>query len=383
MTKEEYAKLLQSDYWKGYSFSLIKERNFTCEDCGRKFLNERNKLQVHHLVYRDVNPWSYKPEELVVLCEDCHKKRHGIRDEQIYPKYSQTNEDGYVRSYSYSTDIKTEKGYDSPDAYGSTNGGLRGYEYVSHRSSQRQVGSNKRGVFIALSIVLLFPILFLVLAFCLVKSTHDEIPEQPFEEDVVETTDAKKNESATSYKSGGKSLNGKEDNVIDIDDSGIEPLTDDETLSDESCGEDISDRFGSSTKNDFARTEESTLENLERKNHADVVKRAQRAGVSTEESTLENLERKNHADVVKRAQRAGVSTEGSTLEILDRINHADVVKRAQRAGVSTEGSTLEILDRINHADVVKRAQRAGVSTDGSTLEILERITKKQSEKYNR
>ena len=59
MTKEEYERLLKSDYWKGYSYSLIKERNFTCEDCGRRFYGERNKLQVHHLVYRDVNPWSY------------------------------------------------------------------------------------------------------------------------------------------------------------------------------------------------------------------------------------------------------------------------------------------------------------------------------------
>ena len=78
MTKDEYRNLLQSDYWKGYSYSIIKERKFTCEDCGRVFLNERNKLQVHHLVYRDVMPWSYKPEELIVLCGECHKKRHGI-----------------------------------------------------------------------------------------------------------------------------------------------------------------------------------------------------------------------------------------------------------------------------------------------------------------
>lgn len=78
MTKEEYESLLQSDYWKGYSYSLIKERNFTCEDCGRSFPNMRNMLQVHHLVYRDTNPWSYKPEELIVLCKECHQKRHSI-----------------------------------------------------------------------------------------------------------------------------------------------------------------------------------------------------------------------------------------------------------------------------------------------------------------
>lgn len=93
MTKEEYEKLLQSDYWKGYSYSLIKERNFTCEDCGRSFPNMRNMLQVHHLVYRDANPWSYKPEELIVLCKECHQKRHGIYpDEEVILEEETTNE---------------------------------------------------------------------------------------------------------------------------------------------------------------------------------------------------------------------------------------------------------------------------------------------------
>ena len=94
-------------------------------------------------------------------------------------------------------------------------------------------------------------------------------------------------------------------------------------------------------------------------------------------STLEIMERKNHAEVVKQAKRAGVCTEGSTLEIMERINHAELVKQAKRAGVSTEGSTLEIMERINHAEVVKQAKRAGVSTEGSTLEIMERINRKE------
>lgn len=96
-------------------------------------------------------------------------------------------------------------------------------------------------------------------------------------------------------------------------------------------------------------------------------------------TTLEDLERRNHAEVVKEAQRVGVSTEGTTLEILERINHAEVVKEAQRIGVSTEGTTLEILERINHAEVVKEAQRIGVSTEGTTLEIMERINRKEME----
>ena len=107
MTKEEYERLLKSDYWKGYSYSIIKERNFTCEDCGRQFLNERNKLQVHHLVYRDVKPWSYKPEELIVLCEDCHRKRHGIAS-PTPPKVSPTN-----KILGYSSGNYDKGGYNS------------------------------------------------------------------------------------------------------------------------------------------------------------------------------------------------------------------------------------------------------------------------------
>ena len=65
------------------------------------FPNERNKLQVHHLAYRDANPWSYDPDELVVLCEECHKKRHGLISDPTpveEPKAPET--DNYTRSYS-------------------------------------------------------------------------------------------------------------------------------------------------------------------------------------------------------------------------------------------------------------------------------------------
>ena len=76
-------------------------------------------------------------------------------------------------------------------------------------------------------------------------------------------------------------------------------------------------------------------------------------------------------------------SELSTLEIMERRNHANVVKQAQKTGVSTEGSTLDIMERINHANVVKQAKRAGVSTEGTTLEIMERINRKNLERLNR
>jgi len=124
----------------------------------------------------------------------------------------------------------------------------------------------------------------------------------------------------------------------------------------------------------------STSEILDRRTHANVVRRAREVGVSTEGSTSEILDRITHANVVKRAREVGVSTEGSTSDILDRITHANVVKRAKEVGVSTEGSTSDILDRITHANVVKRAREMGVSTEGSTSDILDRITRKNLEK---
>ena len=71
--------------------------------------------------------------------------------------------------------------------------------------------------------------------------------------------------------------------------------------------------------------------------------------------------------------------EMSTLEMLERKNHANAVESAKRAGVSTEGSTLDILERISHANAVESAKRAGVSTEGSTLDILEKISRKHLE----
>ena len=78
MTKEEYKSLLNSDYWRGYSYAIVKERDWTCEDCGKKFKYQRNMLNVHHLTYHNDNkPWQYDKEELLLLCKDCHAKRHG------------------------------------------------------------------------------------------------------------------------------------------------------------------------------------------------------------------------------------------------------------------------------------------------------------------
>lgn len=162
MTKEEYEGLLKSDYWKGFSYSLIKERNFTCEDCGRSFYNQRNKLQVHHLVYRDINPWSYKPEEMVVLCEECHKRRHGIiTTPETYANttYNHNANGDYTKTYSYSSESKKE-GALHTDTFGDTEwtGGNRNYYSNYSNFSNQKIPT-------VLKLFFLIPFCFFVLIF--------------------------------------------------------------------------------------------------------------------------------------------------------------------------------------------------------------------------
>lgn len=339
MTKEEYERLLQSDYWKGYSYSLIKERNFTCEDCGRRFENERNKLQVHHLVYRDVNPWSYKPEELIVLCEECHKKRHGIMTDSK-PAYDSTDtEENWLQTYH------------------STRSGSSTYErdpYVYPMEKNNRF-SNKRILFGILVLVALFFGISKIIDSSSTEKVYDaqqETVQQVDEDnwDIPELTTTK----TTSRKTSGK----KKDNYNN---------------------KEVTKKPGSL----LTQEEEELNSPVEsREVYGSQSKKSEATKPKKELSTLELLEKRQHEDVVRQAKRAGVSAEGSTIDILERIQHADVIKQAKRAGVSSEGSTIEILERIQHADVVKQAKRAGVSTEGSTIEILERIQRKELEKYN-
>ena len=383
MTREEYERLLQSPYWKGYSYSLIKERNFTCQDCGRSFPNERNKLQVHHLVYRDASPWSYDPDELVVLCEECHKKRHGIIPETAPVEESKALEtDNYTRSYS--SDYNTSETDVRPIT--------RRYPTYYPRKRKKRTG--------VLAFVCLLAA-FLIFANPGAKKTEDnKVSSTPAK------TAVKNNQKKT--KKVTPVVNNK---PIKITESGSTPIisAQEVVLPNEPVKESVRDVVGEPSIDqtteiqsldlpptidisgdvpvEVAKPTEpvdesrelTTLELLERKNHENAVRMAQRAGVSTEGTTAEILERITHANAVKQAQRAGVSPEGSTSEILERVTHASAVKQAQRAGVSAEGTTSEILERVNHASAVKQAQRAGVSTEGTTSEILERITRKNLE----
>ena len=342
MTKEEYERLLQSDYWKGYSYSLIKERNYTCEDCGRSFPNERNRLQVHHLVYRDVNPWSYKPEEVVVLCEECHKRRHGLLPEPEPKPEIRAEAESVNQSQTTSYD-RSEGRYNHDDGHGQND------PFTNESRGRKKI--------IALGAALV--------AFLHGKGDTDS--RYPYDEEVYgETPVHETKESSPASQPRARSAGTESGTAKSVarpaakDDLpvGLEPIPEIK-----------------------AEAEELTKVELAAEKVKDPAK-PESAGTQREKSTLEILEERNHTNAVEQARRAGVSTEGSTLEILERINHANAVEQGKRAGVSTEGSTLDILERINHANAVEQARRAGVSTEGTTLEILERINRKNLEKYS-
>ena len=325
MTKEEYERLLKSDYWKGYSYSLIKERDFTCEDCGRRFYNERNKLQVHHLVYRDVNPWSYNPDEVVVLCEECHKKRHGLAFEPEQTTfYSQTHFSENKKKYTNSTDRESIRVFSS-----------RNSDRTESPHTHYPIEPEPRNRFklkYVLYGMLLF--VFVIIGRGMFNNQKTLTSNRPSYENNIHSTD-----EVTSKSS----------------DEPTEALTKRAKSSKEM-------KAPSSTERGVSV--ETAMPDVPVRSNA----------VETE---IEVQDGANEVEVEEKPLR-----ELTSLEILERRNHDDAVRRAQRAGVSTEGSTIDILERINHADVVKRAKRIGVSTEGTTIEILERINRKDMEKYN-
>lgn len=69
-----YNEQLKNKKWKAFRDFIFVVRGCKCEMCG---ITE--KLQVHHPNYiRGRKAWEYTCNEVVVLCEQCHRKTHGL-----------------------------------------------------------------------------------------------------------------------------------------------------------------------------------------------------------------------------------------------------------------------------------------------------------------
>lgn len=77
-----YNEFLHTPYWDGIRCYKLQKANYKCQLCGKT-----GKLHVHHRTYENHGMEHVKKiadSDLIVLCEDCHKKFHDIvRDEEV------------------------------------------------------------------------------------------------------------------------------------------------------------------------------------------------------------------------------------------------------------------------------------------------------------
>ena len=78
----EYAELLKKPQWQKRRLQMLEKAGWKCVECGA----EEQQLHVHHRRYiAGATPWEYEDKDLVVLCEACHEKAHGIEAERTRP----------------------------------------------------------------------------------------------------------------------------------------------------------------------------------------------------------------------------------------------------------------------------------------------------------
>lgn len=67
--KDLYSQYLLSNTWKNKRKIIINRSNNICEECGLNSI-----YQIHHLTYTNIG--DERPEDLIGLCNICHKKKH-------------------------------------------------------------------------------------------------------------------------------------------------------------------------------------------------------------------------------------------------------------------------------------------------------------------
>lgn len=70
-----YKEQLNDERWKAFREFVFFVRGRRCEVCG-----ETKRLQVHHLRYKkNTKAWEYTCNDVIVVCDQCHRKIHGIK----------------------------------------------------------------------------------------------------------------------------------------------------------------------------------------------------------------------------------------------------------------------------------------------------------------
>jgi 5-methylcytosine-specific restriction endonuclease McrA len=77
--RANYKKYLLSSKWRATANDAIERAGYRCQVCGNPF-----RLQVHHNTYRNLG--KEQPEDLCVLCKDCHELFHSVIAERRRPR---------------------------------------------------------------------------------------------------------------------------------------------------------------------------------------------------------------------------------------------------------------------------------------------------------
>lgn len=74
-TTAEYQTYLNSPEWQTKRRKILKRAYYKCEKC-----RKAKPLQVHHLTYEwEDGERSDKLDNLLAVCDRCHRRLHGIR----------------------------------------------------------------------------------------------------------------------------------------------------------------------------------------------------------------------------------------------------------------------------------------------------------------
>ena len=79
----DYYEQLTTDEWKKKRVEIFMRDDCKCYMCGH---NNIKQLQVHHRLYKKgLMAWEYDNDDLITLCNSCHRKVHNhlIKSRQL------------------------------------------------------------------------------------------------------------------------------------------------------------------------------------------------------------------------------------------------------------------------------------------------------------
>jgi 5-methylcytosine-specific restriction endonuclease McrA len=74
-----YSQKLKDPRWQKKRLQILERDLWKCQECG----SGTKSLQVHHVVYRRLDPWDYPDYLYQTLCEDCHEIRQQLTDKIV------------------------------------------------------------------------------------------------------------------------------------------------------------------------------------------------------------------------------------------------------------------------------------------------------------